>query len=54
MFSVFDLRRYLAYCKKQLANAIYDDQKRFYTKAIAQTEVDIKNAQKREHNTTNN
>lgn len=54
MFSVSDLKKYLAYCKEQLANAMYDDQKRFYTKAIAQTTIDIKSAQKREHNTATN
>lgn len=41
MFTVSDLRRYLAYCKEQLANAVYEDQKRFYTKAIEKTKQDI-------------
>ena len=44
MFSLSDLRRYLAHCKEQLANAVYDDQKRFYTKAIVKTMQDIEQA----------
>lgn len=42
MFTLSDLRRYLAHCKNQLAETSQDAEKRFYTKAIAKTENDIK------------
>lgn len=42
MFTLSDLKRYLAYCKNQLAETSQDAEKRFYTKAIIKTENDIK------------
>lgn len=41
MFSVDQLKQYLEYARSKLADAIYEDQRRFYNKAIAQTEADI-------------
>jgi len=44
MFSVSDLRKYLAYAKEQASLAYEFNKKEYWKKAIAKTEGDIKSA----------